>query len=60
MREHWDFLCGHFVGEITGIAIGSFPIFHDGREPTVKEHMEIKELLEDLHDEIKEFFEQYN
>ena len=40
-----DFLCGFFVGEMVGSALGAFQVFHK-REPTPDEHMEIVEIVE--------------
>ena len=54
-----DFLCGFFVGEMVGSALGAFQVFHK-REPTPDEHMEIVEIVEKYSDDITKFFLQFN
>ena len=54
-----DFLCGFFVGEMVGSALGAFQTVHR-REPTAAEHMEIVELVERHSEEIREFFSRFN
>ena len=54
-----DFLCGFFVGEMVGSALGAFQVFHK-REPTPDEHMEIIEIVEKYSDDITKFFSQFN
>ncbi len=54
-----DFLCGFFVGEMVGSALGAFQSVHQ-REPTAGEHMEIIEMVEKHSKEIKEFFAKFN
>ncbi len=54
-----DFLCGFFVGEMVGSALGAFQVVHK-REPTPGEHLEIIELVEGHSKEIKEFFSKFN
>ena len=54
-----DFLCGFFVGEMVGSALGAFQVFHK-REPTPDEHMEIVEIVEKYSDDITIFFSQFN
>ena len=54
-----DFLCGFFVGEMVGSALGAFQIVHH-REPTADEHLEIINLVEEHSKEIKEFFSKFN
>ncbi len=54
-----DFLCGFFVGEMVGSALGAFQIVHK-REPTPEEHSEIIELVESHSKEIREFFAKFN
>lgn len=54
-----DFLCGFFVGEMVGSALGAFQSFHR-REPTPEEHVEIVEIVESRAGPIREFFAQFN
>ena len=54
-----DFLCGFFVGEMVGSALGAFQVVHQ-REPTPDEHLEIIELVESHSTDIKEFFSKFN
>ena len=54
-----DFLCGFFVGEMVGSALGAFQVIHK-REPTADEHLAIIELVEEHAKEIKEFFVKFN
>ena len=54
-----DFLCGFFVGEMIGAALGAFSAFHK-RDPTDGEHMEIVSMVERYSGEIKEFFARFN
>ena len=54
-----DFLCGFFVGEMVGSALGAFQVFHK-REPTPDEHMEIVNIVESHTDEIIDFFSKFN
>ena len=54
-----DFLCGFFVGEMVGSALGAFQVVHK-REPTPDEHLEIIELVESHSTDIKEFFSKFN
>lgn len=54
-----DFLCGFFVGEMVGSALGAFQVIHR-REPTPEEHLEIIELVEGHSKEIKELFARFN
>ena len=53
-----DFLCGFFVGEMVGSALGAFQVVHR-REPTPEEHLEIVSLVEEHSVEIKEFFAKF-
>lgn len=54
-----DFLCGFFVGEMVGSALGAFQSVHR-REPTPEEHLEIIELVEAHGAEIRPFFAKFN
>lgn len=54
-----DFLCGFFVGEMVGSALGAFQVIHK-REPTPEEHMDIVKLVEGHSNDIKEFFARFN
>lgn len=51
IREVWgcsrpgDFLCGFFVGHVTGSALGAVQAMY-GREPTDAEQAEITEMIE--------------
>ena len=54
-----DSLCGFFVGEMVGSALGAFQVFHK-REPTPDEHMEIVEIVEKYSNDITKFFSQFN
>lgn len=54
-----DFLCGFFVGEMVGSALGAFQAFHR-REPTPEEHVEIVEIVESRAGAIREFFARFN
>ncbi len=54
-----DFLCGFFVGEMVGSALGAFQVIHK-REPTPEEHMDIVKLVERHSKDIKEFFAKFN
>ncbi len=54
-----DFLCGFFVGEMVGSALGAFQSFHR-REPTPDEHVEIVEIVESRAGPIREFFARFN
>lgn len=54
-----DFLCGFFVGEMVGSALGAFQSFHR-RGPTPEEHVEIVEIVESRAGPIREFFARFN
>ena len=54
-----DFMCGFFVGEMVGSALGAFQSFHR-REPTQDEHIEIIEIVESRAGPIREFFARFN
>ena len=54
-----DFMCGFFVGEMVGSALGAFQSFHR-REPTAAEHVEIVEIVESRADAIRGFFSRFN
>lgn len=54
-----DFMCGFFVGEMVGSALGAFQSFHR-REPTPEEHVEIVEIVESRAGPIREFFARFN
>jgi len=54
-----DFMCGFFVGEMVGSALGAFQSFHR-REPTAAEHVEIVEIIESRAGAIREFFSGLN
>ena len=54
-----DFMCGFFVGEMVGSALGAFQSVHR-REPTPEEHVEIAEIVESRAGEIRELFARFN
>lgn len=54
-----DFLCGFFVGEMVGSALGAFHGAHK-RDPTPEEHMEIIEMVEGYSGDIQDFFLKFN
>ena len=54
-----DFLCGFFVGGLTGSILSEFH-HSQNRDPTGEEHAEIVGLIETRSKEIKEFFSKFN
>ncbi len=65
VRQSWkcenngDFLCGFFVGEMVGSALGIFQAVYR-RKPTPDEHRGITGIVEGRSKEIKEFFARFN
>lgn len=54
-----DFLCGYFVGEMVGSALGVLQRVY-GREPTPEDYMDIVMLVESRSEEIRGFFGRFN
>ncbi|ABK77507.1 hypothetical protein CENSYa_0874 [Cenarchaeum symbiosum A] len=57
-KNEADFLCGFFVGQMTGSALAAFQGVH-GREPSAEDHLEIVKMIEEHAGQIRGIFDRF-